>query len=153
MHFLFTTLQTHESEFYGRVGAVLAGRGHRVSHVTFSRAAARTLRDARSLPDAMQALPPIDVPAEVARIEATYTTPSIRDVYRADWACEGLTEAESLERTVRHFRALERIFDELQPDVLVPEVGNETIRVASHLIALERELPVLFLFYTIFPRS
>jgi hypothetical protein len=53
---------------------------------------------------------------------------------------------------VRHFRTLERIFDELHPDVLVPEVGNETIRVASHLIALEREIPVLFLFYTIFPR-
>jgi hypothetical protein len=35
--------------------------------------------------------------------------------------------------------------------VLVPEVGNETIRVASHLIALDRSIPVLLLFYTIFP--
>ena len=37
------------------------------------------------------------------------------------------------------------------PDVLVPEVGNETIRVAAHLIGLRRGIPVLFLLYTIFP--
>jgi hypothetical protein len=156
MHILFTTLQTHESEFYGRVGSELERRGHRVSHVTVSRAAARELRargvDARCLPDLTAALGPLDVPAEVARIEATYDTPTIRDVYRADWAIAGHDEAESLERTVRHFRALEAVFDELRPDVLVPEVGNETIRIASHLIALERGIPDLFLFYTIFPR-
>src|SRR2546427_454234 len=32
-----------------------------------------------------------------------------------------------------------------------PEVGNETIRVAAHLIGLARGIPVLFLLYTIFP--
>jgi len=47
--------------------------------------------------------------------------------------------------------ALERAFDAIRPEVLVPEVGNETIRVASHLIALRRRIPVLFLLYTIFP--
>ncbi len=35
--------------------------------------------------------------------------------------------------------------------MLVPEVGNETIRVVAHLIGLERRIPVLFLLYTIFP--
>ena len=33
----------------------------------------------------------------------------------------------------------------------MPEVGNETIRVVTHLIGLERRIPVLFLLYTIFP--
>ena len=37
-----------------------------------------------------------------------------------------------------HFLALERIFDETRPDVVVPEVGSEVIRTATHLIALER---------------
>ena len=40
---------------------------------------------------------------------------------------------------------------EHRPDVIVPEVGNETIRVVTHLIGLKRGTPVLFLFYTIFP--
>jgi hypothetical protein len=72
-------------------------------------------------------------------------------VYRADWACNGQSEAWCVDRTVRTFRALERIFDDVRPDVLVPEVGNETIRVAAHQIGLRRGIPVLFLLYTIFP--
>ena len=44
------------------------------------------------------------------------------------------------------------MLDELQPDVLVPEVGNETIRIAAQHVALDRDIPVLFLLYTIFPR-
>jgi hypothetical protein len=155
VRFLFTTLQTYESEFYGRVGAELVRRGHEVSHVTVSRAAARELRErgfeATCLPDAIAALPPAPLADEVARIEATYEMPHIRDVYRADWPCEGRSEQWCLERTVAHFRALEGIFDDVRPDVLVPEVGNETIRVASHLIGLARGIPVLFLLYTIFP--
>jgi hypothetical protein len=155
MRFLFTTLQTYESDFYGRVGAELAARGHEVAHVTVSRASARELRakgfDAVCLPDAIAALPPTNLEAEVARIESTYAMPHIRDVYRADWPCDGRPERWCVERTVAHFRALERVFDDVRPDVLVPEVGNETIRVASHLIALERRIPVLFLLYTIFP--
>lgn len=155
MRFLFITLQTYESDFYGRVGAELARRGHEVAHVTISRASARELREqgfeARALPDAIAQLPPADVDAEVARIESTYEMPHIRDVYRADWPCTGRPERVCVERTVAHFRALERVFAEVRPDVLVPEVGNETIRIAAHLIALERRIPVLFLLYTIFP--
>jgi Capsule polysaccharide biosynthesis protein len=153
MRFLFTTLQTYESAFYGRVGEELAGHGHEVVHVTVSRAAARELRDrgidARCLLDVEAADAPVD--EEVGRIEAAYDTPHIRDVYRADPACAGRPEAWCVRRTVRHFQALERILDDVRPDVLVPEVGNETIRMATHLIGLARGIPVLFLLYTIFP--
>jgi len=155
VRFLFTTLQTYESDFYGRVGAELAQLGHDISHVTVSCASARELRergfDAVCLPDVVAGLPPAELAAEVARIEATYEIPHIRDVYRGDWPCEGRPEEWCVRRTVAHFRALERVFDDVGPDVLVPEVGNETIRVASHLIGLARGIPVLFLFYTIFP--
>ena len=155
MRFLFTTLQTYETEFYGRVGEGLSGRGHEVSHVTVSRAAARLLREqgveAVCLPDVVAERPRVDVAAEVARIEQTYAIPHIRDVYRADWPCEGRSESWCVERTVQHFRALEHVFDQVRPEVLVPEVGNETVRVASHLIGLARGIPVLFLLYTIFP--
>jgi hypothetical protein len=156
MRFLFTTLQTYESDFYGRVGAELARRGHEVAHVTVSRAAARKLREAGfeavCLPDVMTAVgEPAELAAETLRIEDEYELPSIRELYRTDRPCDGKPEEWSIRRTVRHVRALEQIFDDLRPDVLVPEVGNETIRVASHLIALRRRIPVLFLLYTIFP--
>jgi Capsule polysaccharide biosynthesis protein len=156
VRFLFTTLQTYESDFYARVGEELCGRGHNVSHVTVSRTAARRLRgqgiDARCLLDVAAAIgEPASLDDEVRRLEETYAMLHLRDVYRADRACSGKPERWSTERTVRHFRALERIFDDVRPDVLVPEVGNETIRVASHLIGLQRRIPVLFLLYTIFP--
>jgi hypothetical protein len=156
VRFLFSTLQTYESEFYGRVGEELRKRGHEVSHVTISRAAARALRergvDALCLPDVVAAVgEPASIDDEVRRIERTYDTPHIRDVYRADRACAGKPEDWCIGRTVQHFRALERVFDDVRPDVVVPEVGNETIRVASHLIGLHRGIPVLFLLYTIFP--
>lgn len=156
MRFLFTTLQTYESEFYGRVGDELRAHGHDVSHVTVSRASAQELRasgvDARCLADVAAAIgEPDDLEAEVRRIEQGYDLPHIRDVYRADWACNGRSEAWCVARTVRTFQALERVFDDVRPDVLVPEVGNETIRVAAHLIGLRRGIPVLFLLYTIFP--
>jgi hypothetical protein len=156
MRFLFTTLQTYESDFYGRVGAELARRGHDVAHVTVSRRAARLLReqgaDAYCLADlVLEAGPGAGVEDEVLRIERTYEMPHIRDVYRADWACAGRTEEACARRTVDHFRALELAYDRVRPDAVVPEVGNETIRVATHLIGLAREIPVLFLLYTIFP--
>jgi Capsule polysaccharide biosynthesis protein len=156
MRFLFTTLQTYESEFYAQVGEELRARGHDASHVTISRASAQTLRargiDARCLADvAAEVGEPADLDAELRRLEQTYDMPHIRDVYRADWACHGQAEQWCVARTVRTFRALERVFDDVRPDVLVPEVGNETIRVASHLIGLRRGIPVLFLLYTIFP--
>src|SRR5262245_28318900 len=157
MRFLFTTLQTYETEFYGRVGVELAARGHQVSHVSVSRQAARLLReqgiDATCLMDEIAALPPPrDVWADARAIEERYGLPTIREVYRTDPAAERLGEEAAVRRTVDHFRALERILDRAQPDVLVPEVGNETIRAATHLIGLERQIPVLFLLYTIFPR-
>ena len=156
MRFLFTTLQTYESEFYARVGAELTAHGHEASHVTISRASAQALReqgmDARCLADVAAALgEPADLDAEVRRLELTYDMPHIRDVYRADWACNGRSEQWCVARTVQAFRALERVCDDVGPDVLVPEVGNETIRVASHLVGLQRGIPVLFLLYTIFP--
>jgi hypothetical protein len=156
VRYLFTTLQHRESDFYGRVGAILAGRGHDVEHVTFSRRAAKVLRRrasrAHCLSDAMASLGPFDLEHEVNRIERTYELPSLRDVYRTDPPCERRTEAWCVERTVRHFLALERILDDSEPDVIVPEVGTETLRTAAHLIGLHRDIPVLFLLYTIFPQ-
>jgi hypothetical protein len=157
VRFLFTTLQYVESDFYGRVGAELRRLGHDVVHVTYSRRATRKLRatgaEAYCLPDAMAALDagPLDVEAEAIRIERQYPTPTLRDVYRTDWVCNGRSEEWCVERTVRHFLALERLFEEVRPDLVVPEVGNETIRTAAHLVGLDRAVPVLFLFYTIFP--
>jgi hypothetical protein len=156
VRFLFTTLQHRESDFYGRVGAILARRGNDVEHVTFSRRAAAVLRrggfTAYCLPDAMASLGPFDLEHEASRIERTYELPSLRDVYRTDPPCEGRAEAWCVERTVRHFLALERIVDDCNPQVIVPEVGTETLRTAAHLIGLQRDIPVLFLLYTIFPQ-
>lgn len=156
MHFLFATLQDFESEFYGRVGDELVHLGHHVEHVTYSRRASAAHCAAgipsRSLLDVMASLPEPDVAAEVARIERTYGVPTIRDVYRSDSACNGRSEEWATRRTVLHFLALERVFDETQPDVLVPEVGSELIRTAAHLIALERGVTTFFLMYTLFPR-
>jgi hypothetical protein len=156
VRYLFTTLQHRESDFYGRVGTALGARGNDVKHVTFSRRAAKALRRsgarAYCLPDVMASLEPFDLEHEVTRIERTYEMPSLRDVYRTDPPCEGRTEAWCVERTVRHFLALERILDDVEPEVIVPEVGTETLRTAAHLIGLQRDIPVLFLLYTIFPK-
>ena len=156
MRVLLTTLMTYESEFYGVVGRELERRGHQVTQVTISRHAARRLVEqdlvARCLPDVAAELgEPDSLDAEIRRIESTYPIPHLRDVYRTDWPCEGEPETWCLRRTVAHFRALERIFDETRPELVLPEVGNETIRVASHLIALARGIPVLFILHTIFP--
>jgi hypothetical protein len=156
VRFLFTTLQFRESDFYGRVGAELAHRGHDIAHVAFSRRAAHALRRkgfrAECLPDRMAALGPISDPeAEGRAIVERYGLPTLRDVWKTDRPCEGKPDAWCVERTVRHFRALEAIFDELRPEVVVPEVGSETMRTATHQIALDRGAQNLFLFYTIFP--
>ncbi len=155
MRFLFVTLQHIESEFYRRVGGELRGRGHDVAHVTWSRQAARRFRrggdDAYCLPDALRAVGSPDLDREVERLEAEYDMRNLREVYTTDIAAEGLPERRQLERTVRHFAALERIFDAVRPDAIVPEVGSETVRTAAHLIGLRRDIPVYFLFYTLFP--
>jgi len=155
VRFLFTTLQFIESEFYGRVGAELAHRGHDVAHVAYSRRSAEMLRRrgfrAYCLTDLMAELGPLDVAGHAERIARGYDTPTLREVYRTDIACERQPEQWSIERTVRHFVSLERVFDDVRPDIVVPEVGSETMRTAAHLIGLDREATVLFLFYTIFP--
>jgi len=154
--FLFVTLGHIESDFYERVGGRLAERGHAVAHITVSRRAAMLISSrgftAYCLADRVRALPAaIDVQAEVERIAQTYDTPTFRDIYRTDFVCDGRPEQWAIERAVKHVLALESIFDEWSPDILVPEVGNETVRIASHLIALKRGVRTLFLFYTIFP--
>src|SRR5581483_5804809 len=156
MRFLITSLQTYESEFYGVVGEELERRGHEVVHVTESRRSAKELRargvDARAIPDLVaERGPPASLADEVRRIEADYPIPHLRDVYRNDKACAGRSEDWCLARTVARFGALERVFDEVGPDVALPEVGNETIRIAAHLVANRRGIPALFILHTIFP--
>jgi hypothetical protein len=156
LRFLFVTLGHVESDFYGRVGQALRADGHEVAHLTYSRHAARRLahrgQTAWCLPDRMRELgDPIDVSSEVERIVQQYEVSTFRDIYRTDFVCDGRDESWCVERTVRHMLAIEQIFDEWRPDVLIPEVGNETLRVASGLVGMRRGVPVLFLFYTIFP--
>ena len=156
MRFLFTTLQTYESAFYGNVQRELERRGHETAHVAVSRAAARAraaegLR-AWCLHDVIRELEPAPLADEIARIEQTYPILHLRDVYRGDNGIVGWDEERMQQRAVDVFRALERVFDEFRPDVVCPEVGNETIRVAAHSIGLARNLPVLFLLLTIFPK-
>lgn len=157
MRFLFGTLQKVESDFYGRVGVHLVERGHEVVHLTFSRRAAALLRrkgfEAHVLPELMRAVAPLDWDAEAVRIAQRYETPTFRDIYRTDLACRGRPEAWCVERTVRHVVAVERLLDDVGPDAVVPEVGNETLRTAVHLVGVDRGMPVLLLGYTIFPRS
>jgi hypothetical protein len=157
VRFLFLTLYGYEPDFYGRVSKHLAELGHEVAHVTWSRGGAAGLRKrglrAWVFPDLLRAAGDFtDTAAEIARIEAAYDTPSLRDVYRTDWPLDGASEDEAVDRTIRHFRALERVFDSYRPDVVVPEVGSESIRTAAHLVGLQRGIDVLFLFYTAFPK-
>lgn len=156
MRFLFTTLQFAESDFFRRVGAELERRDHQAAHLTVSRRAAETLREGGytswCLPDLVaEAGEGMDLAAEIERIEGHYPIPSVRDVYRTDRACRDKPEDHCVERTVRHFRAIERVFDEYAPEALVPEVGSETMRTVAHLIARDRDVPVAFIFQTIFP--
>jgi hypothetical protein len=156
MRFLFATIQSFESDFYGRVGEELVRRGHEVGHVTYSRRSARRLSERGLSAHSVRALLDEhlveDVEAESARVVAHYGISSLRDVYRTDGPSAAHGDGWSQRRTVAHFRVLEHLFDELQPDVLVPEVGTELMRAVAHRIALRRGVPTLFLFYTIFPK-
>ena len=156
LRFLFVTLGHVESDFYGGVGGSLRKAGHEVAHVTFSRHAAGRLarkgQTAWCLPDRMLELgSDIAVPREVERIVREYEVPTFRDIYRTDFVCDGRQEAWCVERTVRHMLAMEEIFEEWRPDIVIPEVGNETLRNAARLVGVRRGIPILFLFYTIFP--
>ena len=156
VRFLFTTIQFVESIGWGRVGSELLARGHDVAHVTVSRRSAADLRKtgavAEVLPDRLRALGELDLAREARRIEERYPITSLRSVYLSDPASRGQSEAWLVDRTVRHFIAFEQLFDEVSPEVLVPDVGSETMRTAAHLVALEREVTTLFVFLTIFPR-
>jgi hypothetical protein len=155
MRFLFTTIQFAESDFYRRVSLALAGLGHDSTHVTISRRSEEEMRAsgvrAYCLPDLVSAAGAVDIQREVTRIEDRYPVPSLRDVYITDPVCSGRSERWCVERTVRYFRALERVFDETEPDIVVPEVGSETMRTVAHLVGRNRGATVFFLFYTIFP--
>jgi hypothetical protein len=155
VRFLFTTLQGIESDFYGRVGAELELLGHRCAHVSVSRRSALELArrgaEAWCLRDVMDAQPTPDVDAEERRIAAGYGFASLRAVHGSDPACRGRDEAWCSERTVRTFAALEELFDRFAPDVVVPEVGSETLRTAAHAVGARRGAEVLFLYHTIFP--
>lgn len=152
---LFATVQGFESDFYGRVGVGLERHGHELSYLTYSRAAARRLTSrgvaAHALADLLPALGRVDVAAERTRIETRYGQ-TLRDAWSTDPPCQGRPECWCDERAVRHFLAVERLFDELRPDAVVPEVGVELLRTVVHRVALDRGVPTLFLFYTIFPR-
>src|SRR5918996_4598533 len=158
MRFLFATLQYLESDFYGCVGGELARRGHDVVHLAYSRRAAMVLRrrghEAHCLPERMAEASPVRSWAEEeARIVSRYGIPDLHDVYRTDPSCrEGPHRAGCVERTIRQFLAIERLFDRVRPELVVPEVGNESMRTISHLVGMDRGATVLFLLYTLFDR-
>jgi Capsule polysaccharide biosynthesis protein len=156
MRFLFATLQHLESDFYGRVGQQLERRGHEVSHLTYSRRAASVLRnrglDAHCLPDLMRS---VQLPRPWTELEADvvarYPITSLRDVYGTDPPFRRGDAAElCAERTVRQFAAMEALFERLGPEIVVPEVGNESIRTIAHLVGTARGATTLFLMYTLF---
>jgi hypothetical protein len=89
---------------------------------------------------------------DASRIETEYGLPTIRDAFRGDRPCDGKPEEWSVRRAVDYFRAVELVLDEIEPDVLVPEVGSEVVRIAMHRVGVARGVPVLFLLLTIFPR-
>ena len=156
MRFLFVTLQHQESDFYGRVGRNLKRRGHEVVQLTYSRRSAKTLRrngiQAHCLPDLMKETPlPRPWNQEESRIVAGYPIDGLRDVYWTDPPFRrGGAVDECAERTVRQFVAIEGLIDRLEPDIVVPEVGNESIRQIAHLVGTDRGATTLFLMYTMF---
>src|SRR5436190_16280772 len=54
--------------------------------------------------------------------------------------------------TLFPYTTLFRSVAELRPDVVVPEVGSETIRTVAHLVARRAGVTSFFLFSPIFPR-
>jgi hypothetical protein len=156
MRFLFATLQYVESDFYGRVGRLLRARGHEVVHLTYSRRAALVLRrqgdEAYCLPDLMnRSVVEGSWRGEESRIVGHYPISSLHEVYRTDPPCR-MNEDESwcVERTIRHFLAIEGLMDRVKPDFVVPEVGNESIRTVTHLVGAARGATTYFLLYTLF---
>ena len=155
MKFAFATLQHKESDFYGRVGQELGAHGHDVSHLTYSRRSAKVLRrrgvDAHCLPDLMREELPSPWRELEAEIVAEHPIGSLGDVYRVDPACRGGDSPDRCaERTVRQFVAVRRLFERLRPEIVVPEVGSESMRTVAHLVGTARGATTLFLMYTLF---
>jgi hypothetical protein len=159
MKLLFATLQHIETDFYRRVGAELRERGHEVFHLVYSRRGAAIAKRGSDgswcLPDLLsEATPEGSWEDEERRILEQYPISSLRDVYKTDPPFRGLrprlSEAELVERTLRHFLAVERLYDELGPDFVIPEVGSETMRTVCHLVGVDRGITTLFLMYTLF---
>jgi hypothetical protein len=156
MRFLFATLQHLESDFYGRVGRNLERLGHEVAHLSYSRRSATLLRrrgtQAYCLPDLMTAARPSSSwQEEEEAIVERYPIASLRDVYWTDPPCRGRDGARPCaERTARQFVAIESLFEHLEPQIVVPEVGNESIRTICHLVGTARGATTLFLMYTLF---
>lgn len=157
MRFLLVTFQQAEADFCRRLSHQLVALGHEPTNFVLSRRAADSFRRDRvpvfCAPDLVAELGEIDYDEEVSRIEWTYDTPSLRDIYRIDVASRGRPERWCVERTVRYFLILERVFDQVSPEVVVPEVGRETPVHVSHLIGLRRGAAVLWQLHSIFPRS
>ena len=157
MRIAFATLGHVESDFYGRVGEHLRRAGHEVFHLTYSRRAAALLRrdgEAHCLPDLMAAVVPERSWAdEEKRVLARYGLPDLRAVHRTDPSCRtARRQGECGERTLRHFLAIEALFERVRPDFVVPEVGNETIRAVAHLVGRSLGATTLYLMYTLFDR-
>src|SRR5215211_2917602 len=139
MRFLFATLQYRESDFYARVGQELGRRGHDVSHVTYSRRATKVLRgrglDAYCLPELMKEELPASWRDLEAQIVGEHPIASLGDVYRTDPPYRhGDSPERCAERTVQQFVATQRLFDRLRPDLVVPEVGSESMRTVVQLV-------------------
>jgi hypothetical protein len=150
MRFLFATIQSFESDFYGRVSERLLADGHDVEHVTYSRISSARLaerglraRSARAL------LQPAD--GDGARIVDRYGREALSEAERVDRPSARRGDAWARPRTVAHVRVLERVFEEACPDVLVSEPGPELLRSIAHHVASERGTPTLWPSYTIFP--
>ncbi len=146
MRFLFATIQCFESDFYGRVGERLTDRGHEVEHVTYSRRSARRLaaRGLRARPVGALVAPGV---TDVAR----YGSAALREAERVDQPSVRRGKAWARPRALAHVRGLERLFDDVRPDVLVSEPGTELLRAVARLVARQYGVPTLWPSYTIFP--
>jgi capsular polysaccharide biosynthesis protein len=149
MRFLLATIQSFESEFYGRVGERLTARGHAVEHVTYSRRSARLLA-ARGL-RARSLGARVDPGTNAARIVSRYGEDALREAERTDRPSVERGASWSRPRTLAHVRALETLFGDVRPDVLVSEPGTELMRSVAHLVAAASGVPTLWPSYTIFP--
>jgi hypothetical protein len=157
MRFLIASNHFAETDYYRRLAPQLVERGHEVFQAVASRRAAdeaqRAGLVAYAVPELMAGIGPLDLDAEVARIEQQYETATLRDVYITDRpAVRGRTERECVERMVRQFKAMERVFDETRPDIVIPDMARASLTMVAHLIGRERGASVLWLLHSIFPQ-